>query len=58
MRNEIKPCVFCGSKNLYINDPGFINCMISVICNDCGATGPLEASDMMAVRSWNKEKDE
>jgi Lar family restriction alleviation protein len=56
VKNERKPCPFCSSTKLFVNDAGFINFHFSVICDDCGATGPLEANEIEAWKSWNRER--
>lgn len=55
MNNERKHCPFCSGKSLYVNDAGFINTGFSVICENCGATGPIEENEEMALKAWNRE---
>ena len=52
--NEPIPCTYCKSKeHLYVNDPYFINQLYSVICDNCGATGPYGETEIDAWRMWN-----
>lgn len=53
-RNEektmgIKPCPFCGSKDLYVRD----NSGHYVACKNCDAYGPYGKDDEEAIRLWN-----
>lgn len=44
---ELKPCPFCGSKNLEVHGkPGILNAHDDVGCNDCNAFSPLP--------TWNR----
>lgn len=46
---EIKPCPFCGSKYAYFSEK-----TASVICDDCGASGPEEgATEEERIEAWN-----
>jgi Lar family restriction alleviation protein len=51
--SELKPCPFCGSKNIEIT--GRDKCWIR--CNNCGCEGPTPANlwptDMEAIEAWN-----
>ena len=44
---KLKPCPFCGSDNLIVEEN------ISVVCLECGATGPLHDSIDGADWDWN-----
>jgi Lar family restriction alleviation protein len=55
VNHERKQCPFCGGKSLYVNDAGFINTGFSVICENCGATGPIEENEEMALKAWNRD---
>ena len=54
---EIKPCPFCGSKDIYCDDAGRGTDMWFVQCNDCDATFPHFDSKEQAVRAWNRRTD-
>lgn len=41
--SQLKPCPFCGSKNLYA-------ARIYVICRNCGAEGPVKSEP---EKEWN-----
>lgn len=46
---EIKPCPFCGSKDLYVRD----NSGHYVACKNCDAYGPYGKDDEEAIQLWN-----
>lgn len=46
---EIKPCPFCGSKDLYVRD----NSGHYVACKNCDAYGPYSKDDEEAIQLWN-----
>lgn len=46
---EIKPCPFCGSKDLYVRD----NSGHYVACKNCDAYGPYGKDDKEAIQLWN-----
>ena len=46
---EIKPCPFCGSKDLYVRD----NSGHYVACKNCDAYGPYGKDDEEAIKRWN-----
>lgn len=46
---QIKPCPFCGSKDLYVRD----NSGHYVACKNCDAYGPYGKDDEEAIRLWN-----
>ncbi|ENK7136053.1 Lar family restriction alleviation protein [Enterobacter roggenkampii] len=50
--SELKPCPFCGQKNLLISHQNRNIC--SVVCFDCGGEGPEELSRKEAITSWNR----
>lgn len=47
---EIKPCPFCGSKDLYVRD----NSGYYVVCKNCDTYGPYGKDDEEAVQLWNR----
>ena len=46
---KIKPCPFCGSKDLYVRD----NSGHYVACKNCDAYGPYGKEDEEAIERWN-----
>ena len=64
MSEELKPCPFCGSKDIKFavfdaKDGGAIACMMCKICEACGPTvdtrpteGEAEYND--AISAWNR----
>lgn len=47
--DKIKPCPFCGSKDLYARD----NSGHYVVCKNCDAYGPYGKDDEEAIQLWN-----
>ena len=48
--DKIKPCPFCGSKDLYARD----NSGHYVVCKNCDAYGPYGKDAEEAIRLWNR----
>ena len=59
MKNiDLRPCPFCGAKNLHIDEPEYsdalhIPILGSVTCMACLASGPLGETVEEAVALWN-----
>ena len=51
MDRELKPCPFCGSRKVTLND---LKTVAYVICLDCGCSLNASLSKEHAVRSWNR----
>ena len=65
---ELKPCPFCGSKNVdFVDTPYWViakyqNKLSAVGCRDCGAFGGVfnklaladEEAEKRAIKSWNR----
>jgi len=50
--NELKPCPFCGSEDLYTKQHAG---MFSIECNECVAEGPPNTTGIhAAIAAWNK----
>lgn len=52
--NELLPCPFCGSKNIYCFDAGNKTDVWFIQCDDCCATFPHFDSKQEAIDAWNK----
>lgn len=59
MSEELKPCPFCGSKEVYRgtfalgpNMPWNFN----IKCMDCFAEGPICDTEQEAISAWNRRK--
>lgn len=50
--SELKPCPFCGSENVMIDDL-FDNGTHTVFCGDCQSKSPNCCEYNDAVESWN-----
>lgn len=46
---ELKPCPFCGSKNI---NPDYLD--YELWCDDCDTKGPTADSKKDAIVKWNK----
>lgn len=60
MSKELKPCPFCGSKNVVLENK---NGGYQVRCRFCGARGKytvvgLHGSRMEAINAWNRRSDD
>lgn len=56
--NELKPCPFCGSDNIFAHSiPNYTrNWNWTVRCNNCDYQGPIAASKEEAIEKWNDRK--
>lgn len=58
---ELKPCPFCGSKDV---DVGYRlpmfgeNLLYYAICNDCQATSVHTRFEKNAIEAWNRRASE
>ncbi len=60
MKDELKPCPFCGSKNVVLEKK---NSGYQVRCHYCGARGKytvagLAGSRIEAIKAWNRREGE
>lgn len=55
MKEEIKPCPFCGATDaeVWTDDYG----SEVVCCRQCGATGPQCVTQARAIKHWNKRRE-
>lgn len=55
MQNKLKPCPFCGNKDI-----GLLNSSsgCSVICEHCGAQSEYMDEIKLAIEAWNRRKNE
>ncbi|MCX8602427.1 MULTISPECIES: Lar family restriction alleviation protein [unclassified Gilliamella] len=56
MTKQLKPCTFCGSKDLSVKYIDY-NCY-AVECNNCGAMGRFRETKNDAQSAWNSRIDE
>lgn len=54
MTNKLKPCPFCKSNNVSLNDFLYAIRLWSVHCLSCGARGPDSDAEQEAIEAWNK----
>lgn len=52
MERKLKPCPFCGSRNIEITNHA--DSVVFVQCEDCFATFPHFDSEDEAITAWNK----
>jgi len=51
--DELKPCPFCGSKDIQIHDWASAQILPFVACDECGAAGPSDRDALEAQELWN-----
>ena len=51
-KTELKPCPFCGSKNIDLVDYSAV--IVFVQCDDCCATFPQFDTKEEAIEAWNR----
>lgn len=59
--NELKPCPFCGSKDVEVTaflPFGYPGISKVVTCDNCGCQGPLSSTETEAIEKWNDRKGE
>lgn len=56
MNPELKPCPFCGSRDLptWFEIPLIGRTTHKVCCGCCSTTGPIRYSEAEAIASWNE----
>lgn len=54
MKNELKPCPFCGSCEIEILGANRAYC---AHCAECGAVLPVSRTKKQAADAWNKRAD-
>lgn len=54
MSKNLKPCPFCGSKNVVVCPDPADQRDHMVMCNDCGACGPACSHAEKAIKLWNR----
>lgn len=53
--NELKPCPFCGSTDIKVHGPYFIeDRYVMVKCNDCNCNTAIYKTVDQAVEAWNR----
>lgn len=68
MTKQLKPCPFCGSTDLFINDVDYrFNEVVpeeqrgiykAVVCYECNARGSEKNSENKATLAWNSRGNE
>lgn len=53
MTTELKPCPFCGGKEI---EPEEFGCFVFT-CADCGTEGPAGDTEAEAAKLWNTRPD-
>lgn len=52
MKDELKPCPFCGGKPYIFEDDKSVKRWVS--CTDCEADGPHDQIATDVIKSWNR----
>ena len=56
MKEKLKPCPFCGSENIIIEE-GPISGGFCATCNSCFALGPWSSCEDEAIKTWNERTE-
>ncbi len=56
MKEKLKPCPFCGSKNIVI-EGGPISGGFCATCNSCFAVGSWSHCEDEAIKTWNERAE-
>lgn len=54
MSKDLKPCPFCGGKDLSIYIKGIGDKKYAMCCNTCGARGGRKPDKKRATEEWNR----
>lgn len=52
--NELKPCPFCGERNINVSEAGYRSDLWFIQCEDCWATFPHLDTKQEAIEAWNR----
>lgn len=57
---DLKPCPFCGSRNVALADSfnNAFNRVVHVRCRSCGCRTENKIEERSAVAAWNQRADE
>lgn len=55
MEKELKPCPFCGSPDILINDDSYT---MYAYCDWCGARGAEKPTKEKAAEAWNERTND
>jgi Lar family restriction alleviation protein len=55
MTNDLKPCPFCGYKDVHL---GHVWQIFSVSCSHCRIEGPVDPTEAGAIAAWNARAPE
>lgn len=55
---DLKPCPFCGSRNLTVKQNMQLDGMTFIVCEPCGMVASFHGNESKkdTVRRWNKRK--
>ena len=54
---ELKPCPFCGSEDIYVSRSGLDDDASTICCKSCGAKSGLCDDEATAINTWNTRFD-
>ena len=55
---KLKPCPFCGSDEIGREDFASGGALVSLLCLNCGAIGPIAYALDEAFTKWNRRADQ
>lgn len=55
-KEKIKPCPFCGKDQGFIDSDSTKRGRYYLLCCWCQTEGPLETTQRLAIRAWNRRK--
>ena len=50
---ELKSCPFCGSDNVKVHIPYFVDALYQIQCYNCKCTTALYKTEKEAIERWN-----
>ena len=54
---QLKPCPFCGGKDIHIFIKGLDKLKYASVCDNCGARSGRKSTKTEALQEWNRRAD-
>ncbi len=58
MPNKLKPCPFCGSKDIQVQNVEGLDTWRYIQCDHCGGRTDGWKGEILARKAWNKRSKE